>query len=80
MAKGGQAKRASHPRTCDYTKAFSTDWVRLPGSGRYDINRLKAGMLLLIANDALLKPEWKDHPLKGEWSSHRSVMSAAIDC
>ncbi len=28
-------------------------------------------MLLLIANDAPLGPEWKDHPLKGEWASFR---------
>ena len=35
------------------------------------MNRLKAVMLMLIANDAPLGPEWKDHPLKGEWSSHR---------
>jgi mRNA interferase YafQ len=79
MAKGAQAKRASHPRICDYTKAFSKDWTRLSGLGRHDMNRLKAVILLLIANDAPLGPEWKDHPLKGEWSS-RSVMSAAISC
>ena len=28
-------------------------------------------MLLLIANDAPLGPEWLDHPLKGEWSGYR---------
>ena len=28
-------------------------------------------MLLLIANDAPLGPEWKDHPLKGDWASYR---------
>ena len=28
-------------------------------------------MLLLIANDAPLGPEWLDHPLKGEWAGHR---------
>ena len=28
-------------------------------------------MLLLIANDAPLGPEWRDHPLKGIWSDHR---------
>jgi mRNA interferase YafQ len=71
MAKGAQQKRAPHPRACDYTKAFSKDWARLSGSGRYDMNRLKSVMLMLIANDAPLGPEWKDHPLKGEWSSHR---------
>lgn len=28
-------------------------------------------MLLLIANDAPLGPEWLDHPLKGAWSDCR---------
>ena len=28
-------------------------------------------MLLLIANDVALGPEWFDHPLKGEWADHR---------
>jgi mRNA interferase YafQ len=69
MAK--QVKRARHPRACDYTKAFSKDWERLSNSGRYDMNRLKEAMLILIANDAPLGPEWKDHPLKGEWISYR---------
>ena len=35
------------------------------------MNRLKEVMLLLVANDAPLGPEWLDHPLKGEWSGHR---------
>lgn len=47
------------------------DWERLSQSGRYDLNRLKAAMLLLVANDAPLGPEWLDHPLKGEWADHR---------
>ena len=28
-------------------------------------------MLLLIAKDAPLGPEWLDHPLKAEWADHR---------
>ncbi len=35
------------------------------------MNRLKQAMLLLIVNDAPLGPEWRDHPLKGEWASYR---------
>jgi mRNA interferase YafQ len=65
------SKRAPQPRTCDYAQQFSKDWERLSRSGRYDMNRLKSVMLLLIANDAPLGPEWRDHPLKGEWSGHR---------
>ena len=32
---------------------------------------IKEAMLLLIANDAPLGPEWLDHPLKGEWAGFR---------
>lgn len=40
-------------------------------SGRFDLVRLKEAMMLLIANDAPLGPEWLDHPLKGDWADHR---------
>ena len=65
------SKRAPFPRICDYTKAFHKDYERLSRSGRFDMHRLKQAMLLLIANDAPLGPEWLDHPLKGEWSGTR---------
>ena len=32
---------------------------------------LKSVLLLLIANDAPLGLEWKDHPLKGDWAGFR---------
>ena len=64
-------KWAALPRACDYTKTFRKDWERLSRSGRYDLNRLKEAMLLLVANDAPLGPEWLDHPLKGDWADHR---------
>lgn len=32
---------------------------------------LKRAMLLIAANDGPLGSEWKDHPLKGDWSRHR---------
>ena len=35
------------------------------------MNRLKEAMLLLIANDAPLGPEWLDHPLGGDWKGYR---------
>ncbi len=35
------------------------------------MRRLKHVMLLVVANDAPLGPEWKDHPLKGEWEGTR---------
>ncbi len=70
MRKAGD-KRARQPRACNYSKAFSKDWERLARSGRYDMARLKQVLLDLIAADAPLGPEWRDHPLKGDWSGHR---------
>jgi mRNA interferase YafQ len=35
------------------------------------MNRLKEAMLLLIANEAPLGPEWRDHSLVGDWDGHR---------
>lgn len=69
--KPADAKRATRPRTSDYTRLFEKDWERLSRSGRYDMAHLKEAMLLLIANDAPLPPEWLDHALKGDWSDHR---------
>ena len=64
-------KRASLPRASDYTKDFLKDWQRLSHSGRYDMNRLKEAMTLLILNNGPLPPEWLDHPLTGDWSGYR---------
>lgn len=69
--KPASSKRATQPRASDYAKAFQKDRERLSRSGRYDMKRLKEAMLLLIANDAPLGPEWSDHPLKGNWADHR---------
>ena len=69
--KPASSKRALPPRACDLTKAFRKDWERLSHSGRHDLKALKQAMLLLIANDAPLGPEWLDHPLKGAWADHR---------
>lgn len=69
--KPASTKRAKLPRAADFSRAFHKDWERLTHSGRYDMKRLKQAMLLLIAADEPLGPEWLDHPLKGEWSDHR---------
>ena len=71
MKKTAASKRTALPRAADYTKAFLKDWQRLTHSGRYDMVRLKEALLLLIANDAPLGPEWLDHALKGAWADHR---------
>jgi mRNA interferase YafQ len=64
-------KRAQIPRAAQFAKSFLKDWERLSRSGRFDMRRLKEAMLLLIANDQPLGPEWLDHPLKGNWSGYR---------
>jgi mRNA interferase YafQ len=71
LKKTAASKRARLLRATDYTKALLKDWQRLSHSGRYDMVRLKEAMLLLVANDAPLGPEWLDHALKGEWADHR---------
>jgi mRNA interferase YafQ len=71
LTKPPAGKRANPPRRADYAKSFLKDWERLTRSGRHDMARLKAAMMLLIADDAPLGPEWKDHALKGEWFRHR---------
>lgn len=65
------SKRATLPRASDYTKSFLQDWARLSRSGRHNMKQLKEAMLLLIAHDEPLGPEWLDHPLKGDWVNHR---------
>jgi len=69
--KPAKDKRAYLPREAGFTKAFVRDWEKLSKSGRYDMRQLKEAMMLLIANDAPLGPEWFDHPLKGEWADYR---------
>ena len=69
--KSPSSKRAVVPRASDRTKAFVKDWTRLSHSGRYDMKRLKAAMMLLVSNDGPLGPEWLDHPLVGDWADHR---------
>ena len=66
-----KSKRVALPRASDHTKKFAKDWIRLFHSWRYDIQRLKEAMLLLVANDEPLGPEWLNHALKGEWANHR---------
>ncbi len=64
-------KRASLPRVSSYTKQFLKDWERLSRTGRYDMGALKSAMILLIANNAPLPAEYRDHELSGEWADYR---------
>lgn len=61
LPKPARSKRSALPRTADYTKAFLKDWERLSRSGRYDMNRLKHVMRLLIAHDGPPDPERQGH-------------------
>ena len=71
LKRPAASKRTAFPRSSDYTKSFQSDWERLSRSGRYDMNRLKEAMLLLIANNGSLEPEWRDHSLEGDWDGYR---------
>lgn len=71
MKKTASARQVEPPRKVDYRQLFLKDWKRLTRSGRYDLGRLKQAMMILIANDEVLGPEWRDHPLKGKWSDCR---------
>ena len=64
-------KRAGLPRAADFTKPFLRDWERLSRTGRFNMSLMKEAMLVLIANDAPLGPEWLDHDLTGVWEGHR---------
>lgn len=69
--KSAASKRTRPPRRVDFTRDFHKDWERLSRSGRYDMNRLKSVMLHLIANEAPLGPDRRDHALRGAWANHR---------
>lgn len=71
LKKAPSAKRAVLPRASDRTKAFAKDWTRISHSGLYSLIRLKQAMLLLVARDGALGPEWLDHALTGDWADHR---------
>ena len=60
------SKRAVMPRDSRKTSDFIKDWEKLSRSGKHDMNVLKEAMMLLIANDAPLPAEWRDHKLKGK--------------
>ena len=63
MAKG----KARKLRLFEPIKAFDKDWEKLAHSGRYDLKRLRAVMMMLLDPDVPLLPEYLDHPLQGAW-------------
>ena len=57
-------KKTKFPYRVEYAKTFEKDWKKLSHSGRYNMEALKAYMLLLISNEPM-PAEYEDHPLKG---------------
>ena len=69
--KSSAEKRTTLPRDAKKAGDFVKSWRRLSRSGKHDMNALKEAMLLLIANNAPLPAEWRDHKLKGEFEGMR---------
>ena len=63
--------RTKPPLAVDYSNEFAKDWIRLERSGRFDLRRLKAVMMALIAADGPLEASRRDHALIGDWRDHR---------
>ena len=59
------------PYASAYAKTFLRDWEKLTRSGRYDMRQLKNVMMQLIAGDAPLGAEFRDHKLEGSWLGYR---------
>ena len=66
-----ESKRTNPPRDSRKSDVFLKDWEKLSHSGKHDMNVLKEAMMLLIANDAPLPAEWRDHKLKGQYEGSR---------
>lgn len=65
------SKRVVLPRESSYAKDFLRDWEKLSRSGKHDMNIITEAILLLIAGNAPLPAEWKDHQLKGQLQDMR---------
>jgi mRNA interferase YafQ len=68
--RSAASKRTKSPRACDLAKQFRKDWTSLERSGKYDMHRLKAVMMALVAGEQL-PPGRLDHALAGDWTDHR---------
>jgi mRNA interferase YafQ len=66
-----KAVKPAVPRIFAMHKDFRKDWSKLEHSGRYDMARLKAVMIMLIDATTPLPAEYLDHALVGNWLGHR---------
>ena len=74
--ENGNKKKAAAIRSFERTKQFRADWQAAQRSGKQDMSRVKEAMLLLIANDGSLPPEWLDHDLARDgdkWKDYREL-------
>lgn len=69
--KEAKPQKVKPPLGNDCTSEFKKDWTGLERSGRYDMARLKAVMMDLIASEGPLDPARRDHPLQGKWADYR---------
>ena len=56
--------KTTFPYSVDYSSTFRKDWKKLSHSGRYNMEALKASMLLVIKNEPMPE-EYLLHRLKG---------------
>jgi mRNA interferase YafQ len=71
LKKASKPSKPAPPRVFAIHKDFRKDWIKLEHSGRYDMAKLKAVMLMLIDGAAPLPAEYLDHALIGDWQQHR---------
>ena len=74
--KPAASKRTNLPLRVDYARQFRKDLGAPLAFRRYDMNRLKA--VMLIANEAPFGPEQRAHRLRGSWRATGNVTSVAI--
>lgn len=61
-------KPTSLPLASDYSRQFSKDWHDLVRSGTCNMERLKALVMAIIADDGPLPAIHREHELQGEWA------------
>lgn len=55
-----------------FTKSFNKDTKRIKKRG-YDLEKLKVMVKFILANQRPFPPQYKDHPLKGDFEPKREL-------
>ncbi|MES2770771.1 MAG: type II toxin-antitoxin system YafQ family toxin [Pseudomonadota bacterium] len=59
-------------RTIEWTSKFKRDYKREgKGQHRFTLEDELFSVIDLLANDQTLAPQYRDHPLSGNWKDHR---------